>query len=191
MMLYVVLSLASALCVLGLALSNIKIANWLYVRRARQRGCEPPKLYSHQDPILGRDLPRLFQQANIKGNGTAAAAGLFKTYGKTFMARTWGQLTIFTCDARVIQAVHTTYNDALGAEPFRKPANKGLIADSVFISDGDVWKHSRDLLKPIFKRSQIADLHNFELHIQRALNEIPTDGSTIDLQELFRRLVSS
>ena len=76
-------------------------------------------------------------------------------------------------------------------KPFRKPANKGLVADSVFISDGDVWKNSRDLLKPIFKRSQIADLHTLEFHVQHALNEIPADDSTIDLQELFRRLVSS
>ena len=187
---YIVVLPLGALVVISLALRSIKIANWFYVRRAHQEGCEPPNIYNHKDGILGRDLPRRFEKAKIAGNGTAVAADLFKTYGKTFMARTWGQLTVFTCDVRVIQAVHTTYNDALGTEPFRKPANKGLIADSVFISDGDVWKHSRDLLKPIFKRSQIADLHNFELHIQRAFNEIPTDGSMIDLQELFRRLVS-
>ena len=165
------MSFTIALYAIGLILlvsyliGNKGIPHWVYLYRAKKRGCEPPLPYSHSDPFLGTDLPRRFKKGMVDGNGTAVASSIFKAHGKTFMARPWGQLSIFTCDARVIQAVHTTYNDVLGVEPFRKPANEGLIGDSVFISDGPVWKHSRDLLKPIFKRSEVAYLENFEPHV--------------------------
>lgn len=44
------------------------------------------------------------------------------------------------------------------------------------------------MLRPNFHRSQVADLDTFEVHIQHLIGAIPTDGSTVDLQELFFRL---
>ena len=54
-------------------------------------------------------------------------------------------------------------------------------------TDGETWKHSRNLIKPTFARVQITDLHlaAYAAHIQKSLDLILNDGSTVNLQPLF------
>ena len=69
-----------------------------------------------------------------------------------------------------------------GFEPF---VGKGIMC-----TDGAFWEHSRALIKPIFAKAQIADLHlgAYAVHVRNLLAELPTDRSTVDLQPLFARL---
>jgi hypothetical protein len=41
------------------------------------------------------------------------------------------------------------------------------------------------MIRPNFTRSQVADLDGLEKHVQRFVNLLPRDGSTVDLQPLF------
>lgn len=97
---------------------------------------------------------------------------------------------IFAMDPVNMQAVHTTEFTNFGAEPIRKPVNKGWMGDGIFVSDGPKWKHSRALLKPLSGKAQVANLSNFDVHLERLLDLIPRDATTVDLQPLVRRLVS-
>lgn len=60
-----------------------------------------------------------------------------------------------------------------------------LISLGIFTTDGAEWAHSREMIRPNFVRSQVADLTMFEAHIQDMIKHIPKDGSTVDLSELF------
>ena len=50
-------------------------------------------------------------------------------------------------------------------------------------TDGQLWEHSRALIKPTFARTQIAHLHlsPYAMHVQRFLDLIPEDGLGVDI----------
>ena len=57
--------------------------------------------------------------------------------------------------------------------------------------DGPRWEHSRALLKPSFNKANMTDLSVFEGYVKMVVDQIPKDGSTVDLQPLFFNLVRS
>ena len=75
-------------------------------------------------------------------------------------------------------------------EPIRGGFAEKFIGKGVFMQDGQTWKRARALIRPTFNRAEIADLENFEIHVGRLLALIPRDERTVDLQPLFKRLVS-
>ena len=72
--------------------------------------------------------------------------------------------------------------------PRRRNAFLPFLGYGIFTTDGAAWQHSRELLRPNFVRSQVGDLATFERHIAQLIKNIPRDGSTVDLQELFFQL---
>lgn len=44
------------------------------------------------------------------------------------------------------------------------------------------------MLRPQFEKSQVAAIDQFEPYVQKLISQIPNDGSTVDLQELFHKL---
>jgi hypothetical protein len=62
---------------------------------------------------------------------------------------------------------------------------RGIISN-----DGPVWEHARGAIRPAFTRAEIANPEAFGVHVERFLNLLPMDGSVVDLQPLFDRLVS-
>ena len=63
-----------------------------------------------------------------------------------------------------------------------------MFGNGIFTRDGEAWQHSRDMLRPSFMRSQVADLQLIDRHVAHLIRAIPRDGSTIDLQPLFFQL---
>ena len=63
-----------------------------------------------------------------------------------------------------------------------------LLGRGIFTTDGAAWQHSREMLRPNFTRSQVGDLTTFETHVGQLIKNLPRNGSTVDLQELFFQL---
>jgi hypothetical protein len=61
-----------------------------------------------------------------------------------------------------------------------------FIGNRVFSTDRAYWQYSRELIKPLFARAQVADLATLDLHLDRMMNRIPRDGSTIGLQAVIK-----
>jgi cytochrome P450 len=128
----------------------------------------------------------------------------FKRYGRTYRM---GNGSFQTNDAENIKAILSTRFDDWYAIPFdlhglsqcilthkcreakpvRQHATYQLLGDGIFTTDGAFWAHSRSLLRPAFEKSTISDLRYLEPHIQALLSQIPADGTTVDLQELFNK----
>jgi cytochrome P450 len=63
-----------------------------------------------------------------------------------------------------------------------------FLGSGIFTTDGAFWQHSRAILRPQFEKSQVSAIEQFEPYVQKLLSCIPSDGTTVDLQDLFHKL---
>ena len=95
----------------------------------------------------------------------------------------------FTVEAENVKTILATKFKDYELTYRRKTIFSSLLGHGIFTNEGADWKHSRDLIRPSFARDQVADLDNFEDHLNCMIDAIPTDGkTTVDLQELFFKL---
>ena len=102
----------------------------------------------------------------------------------TIKARILGQPLYFTAEPENVKAVLATNFKSYGIAAEREVVLGPFLGKGIFTSDGEEWKHSRNILRPSFARSELTDLDLFEPHVQALIRNIDTD-STIDLQPLF------
>lgn len=113
----------------------------------------------------------------------------FHAYGITFEAKMPGRRALFTVEPENIQAMLAHKFDDFDLGENRLTAFHPLLGNGIFSSDGERWSHSRALLRPNFARNQITDIEIYERHVDTLIQLIPRDGSTVDLQDLFFRMV--
>ena len=101
------------------------------------------------------------------------------------MLGTQAIVTIEPENLKVIQAIDFK-KWSLGQR--RKTSFRPLLGIGIFTSDGQDWAHSREMLRPNFVRSQVADIPTFERHVAHLISAVPGDGTTVDLSQLFFRL---
>ena len=164
----------------------------IYQRRAiaRAYGCQQPKKFRHIDPLLGLDL---FLQAGKLFEENKYLPELVKRYneyGRTFQTNLLGTPSINTIEPENLRIIYSTNFHHWGVQPVRLPAHEPFCGRGFLTTDGPAWEHGRSLLKPSFKKSNIADLSIFEKYVTKIIEHIPKDGSTIDLQPLLFNLVS-
>src|SRR5258708_2993285 len=68
----------------------------------------------------------------------------------------------------------------------RRPTFAPLLGDGIFTQDGAAWKHSRDMLRPLFSINRANIFTQIETHREYLVNCITTN-ELIDLQRLFFR----
>jgi cytochrome P450 len=61
------------------------------------------------------------------------------------------------------------------------------LGNGIFAQEGPAWKHSRELLRKQFIRTQYQNLDHFREHVDNLITHLPVDG-VIDLQPLFFNL---
>jgi cytochrome P450 len=59
-----------------------------------------------------------------------------------------------------------------------------LLGKGIFTQEGQAWKHSRELLRKQFARTQYQNLNHFREHVDNLLARLPSSG-VVDLQPLF------
>ncbi|KAE8377117.1 cytochrome P450 [Aspergillus bertholletiae] len=153
-------------------------------RIARANHCQPVQCQVNKDPFLGLD--------NIRENIDAAknhvflerSRARFQKFGNTFRARRLRTPIIVTCEPQNIKTILSLkFKDfALGN---RIDSFGPLLGHGIFTTDGDHWAHSRAMIRPNFVKDQVAHLDIFEELMADLMALIPTDGTTVDLQELF------
>jgi cytochrome P450 len=122
-----------------------------------------------------------------RGESLALIRTWHQEYGKTFKVQL-GRPRVITIEPKNVQTVLALkFKDFELGE--RNKALSPLLGQGIFASDGQVWEHSRALLRPNFVRTQIADMHVYERHVSNLIKRIPKDGSTVDLQTLFFQMV--
>lgn len=70
----------------------------------------------------------------------------------------------------------------------RRAVFSPLLGDGIFTQEGPVWKHSRELLRKQFARTQYQNLDHFRGHVDNLFCCLPTTQGVVDLQPLFFNL---
>lgn len=179
----------------------ISLLLWLlaFIRRRlirkrvmREIGCRPLVAYPHKDPIFGLDLYFQDLEAHKQGNFSRLLQERFQKCGKTFSQTMLGRKTmIYTMEPKNVQAIATQLEN-FGVAPSRSefPPTRAFFRHGILTTDGPFWEHSRALIRPAFNKAQIAHLDSLEGPLARMMAYIPSDGSSVDLQPLFKMLVS-
>lgn len=162
----------------------------LQIKLYRTYRCKPIPRYLHADGFWQNTLRQREAEAYATGRAAPFAQSLFSEYGNTWLETSWNRTTVHTCDSKNIQAVTATSFSDFGLQPLREGLSAPFMDRGILNTDGAFWSHSRALIRPTFARTQIFDFGSFEKHLRRALAILPGDGSTIDLQPIFKRLVS-
>ena len=156
---------------------------------AVQHGCQRPRKYPHSDPIWGYDLHRERTKATQSGNLMKLYERHFELYGKTFEEQFFNTKVINTMEAANIQQAAALSFQDWGKLSSRNASSSPFLGRGIFSEDGAFWKHSRDLIKPTFARSEISDVNSLGVFVDRLLDLIPHDGTTVDIQPLIHKLV--
>jgi cytochrome P450 len=158
---------------------------------AKQHGCLPPR--SLNTPwsglVLGLDLLRknirAFQEHRMLEAWTSS---LRDNDVHTIRMEVLGQEIYLTDDPENTKTVLATDFDAWSLGEDRIKQMSSFLGHGIFTTEGAAWKHSRDMLRPCFERSQVADVSMLEKHTSRLIDILPRDGTTVDLQLLLHDL---
>jgi cytochrome P450 len=176
------------------------VAYWLYWeltighrRREliKKHGCKPAPRVKTKDPVLGLDalldIYRWSKQHTFLENLTKL---LFGSGVRTVELSIFRDVTLFTTEAENIKAALSLKFKSFETGNKTKEIAL-LLGESIFTNDGEAWHQSRELIRPSFARSQLADLDMLEVHVESLIDKIPNDGSTIDLSKLFSQFTLS
>ncbi|KAK6893679.1 Cytochrome P450 52C1 [Candida tropicalis] len=121
-----------------------------------------------------------------KGGLYSEIDGRFKSLDvSTFKSITLGKTTYVTKDIENIRHIlsATEMNSwNLGARPI---ALRPLIGDGIFASEGQSWKHSRIMLRPVFAKEHVKQITSMEPYVQSLIKIIKNhEGEPLEFQTL-------
>ncbi|KAJ5173648.1 Cytochrome P450 [Penicillium coprophilum] len=166
---------------------------WLFVKsiqgfrrwsHARANGCQPPA-HSVCHSIFGIGMIIELAKAGPEHRFLELIRGWHQSYGPTFKARIAHRRVIFTSEPQNIQAMLALKFEDFSVGSTRRHALRAFLGEGIFGVDGSAWEHSRAILRPSFSRTQINDTELYESHVVSLIEQIPRDGSTVDLLPLF------
>lgn len=179
---------------LGLAFVLVKLTlnlltKFRFYTRARSLGCGYVAVYPHKDPILGLDWFLESLRALKQHDLLNLYSKRFDRYGNTHYNIALGRWLLMTNESENVKAIlGTKIDDWPIAGPRLLAVLPVLGPKSVFSSNGKDWHDARSMIRPSFVRDQVTDLRCFERHVNNLVAKIPTDGSTVDLQQLLQAM---
>ncbi|PLB39757.1 cytochrome P450 [Aspergillus candidus] len=167
-----------------LYLVSVLQRKWAQRRMARENNCLPPVRIMGKDPLFGLDEIYSMIQAGKDHVMLDRAIKRFGLFGNTFASTRIRTNLIFTCEPLIVKTILSLkFKDfSLGN---RISSFGPLLGHGIFTTDGAHWAQSRAMIRPNFVKDQVAHLDLFEDLMADLFDLIPTDGSTVDLQDLF------
>lgn len=134
-------------------------------RANHQYGCKHLFTITYSwDPLFGLDLFIKIRLADFAGRRSEAYRLLHQNYGPTFLMKALGT-ELQTSEQENIQAICTSRFNDFGVGPMRGDIGVPFLDRGIFTEDGEFWKHSRALIRPVFSKAEVSDLPNFEWHV--------------------------
>ncbi|KAI1386887.1 cytochrome P450 alkane hydroxylase-like protein [Hypoxylon trugodes] len=145
----------------------------------RQKCYEPLPQHQPFEPFMGLDFQAVIHQ------DISSLHRFHQRYGHSFQVNTLAStpsiLTIHPGNVRVINVRDHDW----GIQPARLPGMEFFCGRGFLAMDGDVWRYSRKLLRPSFNRSNLVDLSILSHEMDKLIENLPEEGTTVDLQPLF------
>ncbi|KAK7519067.1 cytochrome P450 [Phyllosticta citriasiana] len=160
----------------------------------KKHGCQCINTRHHSTSrglLFGIDLMYDSYRAAASRNFLSNTYSMYSRLGTTWSTRILGNTVIQTIDPENLRAVYNTNFRDWGFGAFRVNSFRPLLGNGIFAIEGSEWRHSRDLLRPAFAKSEVTNLQVYEKHFQQLLKAVPGstgDDGVVDLQPLFFRL---
>ncbi|ROV95213.1 hypothetical protein VMCG_08543 [Cytospora schulzeri] len=147
-----------------------------------------PRRYPHLDPFLGLDLAIQTWRDFHNGELSEGLRRRHALYGRTFLTNNIGDDYIYTVEPENIRNITTAQFSNFGKSAWVAEAAKH-VGNGVLLNDGEAWKRSRTMLKPIFARTAVDEPTFMEPHVKRLVEEMKRLGGrdgqgTFDFHEL-------
>ena len=155
----------------------------------QDNGCKPVMKAPSWDTLFGLDL--LIEGVNeIKSHvSLEKSQKRFADFKRnTFRVRVLGQRIFITMEPENVKTILSSKFTSYSIGERRKKALIPFMGEGILTTDGEKWQHSRNMIRPSFTRTQISDLDMYETHVLQLMQNIPRDGTTVDLQGLFFRM---
>ncbi|KAH8700700.1 putative N-alkane-inducible cytochrome P450 [Talaromyces proteolyticus] len=177
------------LCLITLGFGLLRLHYWVTRRNfIRQNDCQETPSLTGGAHFFGLDIVYLLFKWSKNGLEKLPLDKQFAFLGSTFKMQRSFRLIICTMDPRNIQSIFSLDAVSFGNHPLRHFAFSPLVGDGVMTMDGASHERARALIRPIFSRTHIENEAVYNVHVQKLIDLLPKDGSTIDLQPLFERL---
>ena len=157
-------------------------------RFIKKHGCKEAPSLTGNNSFLGLDLWFLFLNRSSSGFEKLPLEKQFEVLGSTFRTQMAIKPVIRTVEPQNVQSVFSLDADSFGNRPLRHFSFSPLVGDGVMTLDGARHERARALIRPTFSKTHIENEEAYDLHVQKLIKLLPTDGSTVDLQPLFERL---
>lgn len=192
--------LSSQLLALGLVLIGLKVIVGVVTRSrqnasAKARGCEPVPL-ANPKSIFGFRLMKSLLAAYSKTTIPMWHMQRLDAVGRnihTVQAKLLVNQPLITRDERNLRAVLSSQIDDWKLGTLREGIFRKFNGLNVFVLEGQLWKHSRSLIRNAFARESVFNLAMYERHVQDFFLNIHTDRGgwteTLDLQPVFFSLL--
>lgn len=150
-----------------------------------RHGCQPPPQLPNRWP-LGVDRLKELWDSNRDGRLLAFLCSVAVDYEprnnlSQFMLI--GPRVFHTLHPKNVEAVLSTNFIDYGFG-VRRGVFAPLLGNGIFTQEGHSWKHSRELLRKQFARTQYQNLDHFQEHVDNLITRLPSNG-VVDLQPLF------
>lgn len=158
-------------------------------RISREYGCQPLRYSvdsnSWSENLFGWDFIQATKKAVKTNTFLELHRKRFLRNGTTIKFKALNRVFISTIEPENLKTIMASNFKDWNLTDTRKRAFVPLFGEGIFTTDGVMWQHSREILRPSFARNQIGDLEMLDRHVDHLLQAIPRDNSTVDLQELF------
>ncbi|KAI9374211.1 cytochrome P450 [Aspergillus egyptiacus] len=157
---------------------------WSQYRFAKENGCKPVPALHHRDPFFALDRLAFMVRVARERKVLESNVLRFNELGHTWRTKRITTPMILTRDPENVKTILSLkFSDYSMGDRLK---NFGpLLGHGIFTSDGEDWARSRHMIRPNFVKDQVAHLDIFEELMDDLFALIPTDGSTVDLQDLF------
>lgn len=158
--------------------------------KAAALGCQPPPVLRSTN-LIGNSILRESMKATKEDRGPQHVAEKMDSVSPdchTIKVPIIDYEIIVTRDPENARVLFTSPDFDISHH--RQASWMPLLGKGIFTSRGDIWKHSRALLRPQFAREMISDPQLEEHHLQNLWGRLPADSSTgwtgkVDLAPLF------
>lgn len=160
-------------------------------RRAliKEKGCQAVLQYPYKEPFFAVDLfIKTLQAVRSRTLLELTTQRFYDLNARTIKFKLLGRPVISTIEPENLKTIQALNFKQWSLGKGRKKFFNPFLGVGIFTSDGADWAHSREMLRPNFARTQVGDLDTYDEHISHFINAVPTDGSIVDLQDLFFRL---
>ncbi|KAL8952825.1 MAG: hypothetical protein Q9222_001260 [Ikaeria aurantiellina] len=176
-------AIASTILFLGITIQRVK-RNRADLGFQRAHGCGIPRPLQYKWPFA---LDLVIEAFRVIAEKKALQwfVEIFERTGPTFEQNVLGVKGIDTVEPDNLESILSSQFTKYGLGA-RGPTFAPLLGDGIFTQEGAPWKHSRDMLRPLFSLNRANIFKQVEEHTEYLVKCIPT-GQFVDLQTLFFR----